>query len=451
MQSSISEIRRRLLFLLLRAFVIVLFLLFVFFSLILGFVQLSSSMPTPFDSVNTIESYYLTNGSWEGVESVFTSMDDQDWIGTTLLDNERRIVLDRRPESTSTIGSHYEFQQNDIVLSLIADGEQVGYLVIAPFSMAQRLEWVRAIILPIGIISFILAVFLVVVAILLMRRFVNPLADVIYAARQVASGNLTTRIPMKGPQDLRSLSESFNEMATSLERSDRQRREMLADIAHELRTPLSVIRGRLEGIVDGIYSENGSQVSMALEQTYLLQRLVDDLRLLTLAETRQLPFDKREVNVANVINSVIEMFSAEAQEKNISLSFPEKDGNLPAFIDPQRFEQVISNLLGNSLRYVMEGGSVWVTAGETPEGVRVTINDNGPGIPEEDLPFVFDRFWRKEKSRSRVSGGTGLGLAIAKQLIEAQNGQIEARNLPEGGLQVEITIGKTTAFPHAQP
>ena len=442
MQSSVSEIRRRLLFLLLRAFVIVLFLLFVFFIFTLGFVQLSSSVRAPFDSVNAIENYYIVHGSWDGVESVFTSMDDQDWMGTILLDHEQRIVLDRRPDSASTIGSRYEFQQNDIVLSLIADSEPVGYLVVAPFSMAQRLGWVRAIILPIGMISFILAVFLVVVAILLMRRFVNPLADVIYAAQAVATGKLDARIPTKGPQDLRSLSESFNEMASSLERSDRERRDMLADIAHELRTPLSVIRGRLEGIVDGIYSENGSQVSMALEQTYLLQRLVDDLRLLTLAETRQLLFDIRNVNTADIIQRVLDMFSAEAQEKNISLSFPEKDGNLSALVDPQRFEQVMSNLIGNSLRYVPDGGRVWILAEETPDGVRITVNDNGPGIPEEDLPFVFDRFWRKEKSRSRVSGGTGLGLAIAKQLVEAQGGTIKASPGPEGGLQISIECPK---------
>jgi signal transduction histidine kinase len=266
---------------------------------------------------------------------------------------------------------------------------------------------------------------------------------VIYAAREVANGNLKTRIPMKGPQDLRSLSESFNEMASALERSDRERRDMLADIAHELRTPLSVIRGRLEGIVDGIYSENGSQVSMALEQAYLLQRLVDDLRLLTLAETRQLQFDKRKVNIGDVMERILEMFSAEAEEKNISLSFPEKDGDLSAFVDPQRFEQVVSNLIGNSLRYVPEGGRIWVTANETPDGVLMTVNDNGPGMPNEDLPFIFDRFWRKEKSRSRASGGTGLGLAIARQLIEAQDGIINARNLPEGGLQIEIRIGRT--------
>jgi signal transduction histidine kinase len=182
---------------------------------------------------------------------------------------------------------------------------------------------------------------------------------------------------------------------------------------------------------------------MALEQTYLLQRLVDDLRLLTLAETRELPFDTRNVHIEGVIGRVLEMFSAEAAEKNISLSFRDKDKDLSALVDPQRFEQVMSNIIGNSLRYVPEGGRVWVTADETPDSVQIMINDNGSGIPEEDLPFIFDRFWRKEKSRSRTSGGTGLGLAIAKQLLEAQGGRIEARNLSEGGLQVEISITRT--------
>jgi len=179
-----------------------------------------------------------------------------------------------------------------------------------------------------------------------------------------------------------------------------------------------------------------------LEQTYVLQRLVDDLHLLTLAETRQLPFDKRDVNIGDVIERVLEMFSAEAREKNISLSFVEKNGNLTTFVDPQRFEQIISNLVGNAIRYVPEGSKVWVTADETADGSRITVNDNGEGLPAEDLPYIFDRFWRKEKSRARLSGGTGLGLAITKQLIEAQGGTIEAKNLKEGGLQVAVELKK---------
>jgi two-component system OmpR family sensor kinase/two-component system sensor histidine kinase BaeS len=442
MRSTVGEIRRRLLFLLLRAFAIVLFLSFLFFTFTLGYFLTSSAAPVPLPFSSTLEGYYLAQGSWDGVESVFDSIRGLDSRRVLLLDADHRIVLDRRVGSALPEGSVFMPQQNDRVLVLNVRGRLVGYLVFTPYTFTQRFGFARALLFPIGIISFILALFLVIVATLLFRRFVNPLADVIYAARNVASGKLDTRISTTGPQDLRTLSESFNEMAASLERNDRERRDMLADIAHELRTPLSVIRGRLEGIVDGIYPDNGPQVSMALEQTYSMQRLVDDLRLLTLVESRQLTFDQRNVNLDSVINRVIDMFSAEAQEKNISLSFSEKNGDLTALIDPQRFEQVVGNLLGNALRYVPEGGKVWVMANEIDGGVRITVNDNGPGIPEQDLPFIFDRFWRKDKSRSRISGGTGLGLAIAKQLVEAQGGMISATNLREGGLQVVVEMKK---------
>lgn len=442
MKSSVSDIRRRLLFLLLRAFVIVLFLSFLFFTFIIGYFLTSSSTPVPFPFVSTLEGYYLAKGSWEGVETVFESVNRLDSRNALLVDSRQRIILDRRTDPGSTVGSSYQFQHEDVVFNLTVRGEPVGYLVLTPYSIPQRFGFARAIILPVGIISFLLTLFLVIVSVLLIRRFVNPLADVIYAARAVATGKLDARIPTKGPQDLRSLSESFNEMATSLERNDRERREMLADIAHELRTPLSVIRGRLEGIVDGIYPENGPQVSMALEQTYLMQRLVDDLRLLTLAETRQLHFDKQEIDIGNVIDRVIEMFSAEAKEKNISLLFTERSGNLRTMLDPQRVEQVISNLVGNAIRYIPERGKVWVTANETADGLKITVNDNGKGIPAEDLPYIFDRFWRKDKSRSRVTGGTGLGLAIAKQLLQAQGGAITAGNLQGGGLQISILLPK---------
>jgi len=282
--------------------------------------------------------------------------------------------------------------------------------------------------------------FVIAIAFLLMRRFVNPLADVIYAARAVADGKLDTRIAVSGPQDLRGLSDSFNEMAGALERSDRERRDMLADVAHELRTPLSVIRGRLEGIVDGIYSADGGQVSLALEQTYLLERLVDDLRLLTLAEARQLQFESKPVDLGNLAQHVVDLFDAEAREKNISLSLNRLSENLIVPADAQRTEQVIANLVSNALRYVPERGKVWIEIAAGDNAVTLSVNDNGAGIPEADLPFIFDRFWRKDKSRSRLSGGTGLGLAIAKQLIESQGGTIVAKNLSEGGLQVSVTM-----------
>lgn len=439
---SIRQIRLRLLSLLSRAFLAVLLLLMVLFPLVTAYVltNYTGAASLRFPLIGYLEGYYQGHGNWDGIESVFHTYDSFPPEYTLLLDKDDRIILDGGLDTASTVGSRYEVKTGDIPFQLFEGSQQIGTLVINSLPLEWRGRMAGGILFPVAGISFALGLFVVLIAFLLMRRFVNPLADVIYAARAVADGKLETRIPTEGPQELRSLSESFNEMASSLERNDRERRDLLADVAHELRTPLSVIRGRLEGIVDGIYSENGSQVSLALEQTYVLERLVDDLRLLTLAEARQLPFDKKRVNIAELIERVLTLFSAEADEKNILLTFSQKNGNLSASVDPQRFEQVMSNLIGNALRYVPDEGRVWVTADETAEGLRITVNDNGKGIPAEDLAFVFERFWRKDKSRSRTSGGTGLGLAISKQLIEAQGGVIDARNLPEGGLQMEILL-----------
>jgi len=167
---------------------------------------------------------------------------------------------------------------------------------------------------------------------------------------------------------------------------------------------------------------------------------VDDLRLLTLAETRQLHFEKKNIDLAQLAQHSIDMFAAQAREKNISLSLEKGNGDFAIELDPQRTEQVIGNLIGNALRYTPESSKVWIVLERTADSIRLEINDNGTGVSNEDLPFLFDRFWRKEKSRSRSSGGTGLGLAIAKQLIEAQGGKISASNLPAGGLQIQILL-----------
>lgn len=446
MKSSVAQIRQRLLVLLGRAFVGVLLFFLILFPLGTGyFLTNISSTETSLrlPVIGYLEGYYLARGNWDGVGTAFQTYDEFPQEYTVLLDVDNRIILDGGIATTSRVGTIYEAVPGDIRLALTANTQPVGTLVIKSLPLAWRGRFASGILYPIFVLSLVMVLLLLVVAYLLMRRFVNPLADVIYAANAVANGKLDTRIHTEGPQDLQTLSESFNDMASALERSDRERRDMLADIAHELRTPLSVIRGRLEGIVDGIYPEKGPQVSTALEQTYLLERLVDDLRLLTLVETRQLVFDKTEVHAGKLIDAVLEILSAQAKEKNISLAYME-DGDIPAIrLDPQRLEQVLSNLIGNALRYVPEGGRVWVTAQESHDGLQIMINDNGTGIPEDDLPFIFERFWRKDKSRSRHSGGTGLGLAISKQLIEAQGGSIEAQNLTAGGLQVKIKLPRS--------
>jgi signal transduction histidine kinase len=446
MKTSTREIRNRLLFLLSRAFVFALLLSLAFFIAVLSYAVLSPRTGRQgWESPGGLFlGYYVGHGSWEGVEDLITLDTELNTASFLLLDADNRVILDRRPDSKTQPGSIYEPAPDDILLDLTLNDQKLGTLVANSDVVFEGWADLGKILLPVGLISFILALFMIVAAVLLTRRFVDPLADVIFAAGEVTQGKLNTRIATdKGPQDLRALSESFNEMATSLERNDRKRRDLLADIAHELRTPLSVIRGRLEGIVDGIYAaDDGSQVPLALEQTYLLERLVDDLRLLTLAETRQLHFEKKSVDLVQLAQHTLDMFSAEAQEKNISLTIENGAGDHQVEVDPQRMEQVIGNLVGNALRYIPDGGKIWLTFEKSSNSAKLFVNDNGPGVAEDELPYLFDRFWRKEKSRARSAGGTGLGLAIVKQLVEAQNGTIEARNRPEGGLQVLIELQK---------
>ena len=169
-----------------------------------------------------------------------------------------------------------------------------------------------------------------------------------------------------------------------------------------------------------------------------MERLVEDLRLLTMAESRQLHFDKQEVDLVPILINTIELFNAEANERNISLTL--ENGNKPCIciLDPQRSEQIFGNLINNALRFVPSGGKVRIILETRADGISITIHDNGKGVPTVDLPYIFNRFWRKDKSRSRASGGSGLGLAIARQLVEAQDGSISAENNDSGGLSVII-------------
>lgn len=428
MKSSVREIRRRLLALLLRVFLAVVILLLVFFltftAYVLTYQPDVAQLRFPF--ISTLEGYYVGHGSWDGVKSAlmfdrFIPVED-----ALILDKDGRVVLDRGSDSTARIGAPYQLTPRDVPFTLRANGETIGTLVVTDLSAPKRLGFAASILAPIGVVSAFLAIFMVLIAALLVRRYVNPLADVIYAARAVADGKLDTRITTSGPTDLHNLAESFNEMASSLQRNDRERRDLLADIAHELRTPLSVIRGRLEGIVDGVYPDSGAPVSTALEQTYLLQRLVDDLRLLTLAESRQLHFESKPVDLGNLARHVIDLFQAAAQERNIALSLKRLSENCMVHADAQRTEQVIANLVNNALRYAPENGMVWIEISSDEKSIKLAVNDNGAGIAAEDLPFVFDRFWRKEKSRSRETGGSGLGLAIVKAIVESQGGSVQA-------------------------
>lgn len=286
------------------------------------------------------------------------------------------------------------------------------------------------------------------------RGVATPIADVMGAAEAVAQGDLDVRVPLPehGPQDFRRLAESFNHMIAELARLDQQRRSLTADVAHELRTPLHIIQGNLEGILDGVYQPTTEQINALLEETQTLTRLVQDLGTLSLADSGQLTLNLEPVDIPEFLDDVYTSFSGQAEAARIDLRVEVLGEKTPADqktsssrtsmtinADPARLNQVISNLLANALRYTHENGSITLRAFPDPGEVTIQVEDTGEGIPAEDLPFIFDRFWKGDRSRARTSGaGSGLGLAITRRLVEAHGGHIEVES--EQGLGTTFTI-----------
>lgn len=275
------------------------------------------------------------------------------------------------------------------------------------------------------------------------RGIATPLADVMSAADAVAAGDWSVRVPERGPRDFRQLARSFNRMTEELARADQRRRNLTADVAHELRTPLHIIQGNLEGVLDGVYAPTEAHISATLDETRMLARLVEDLRVLSLAEAGELPMHWEQVDVGELLADLYTTFAGQAEAAGILMKMTPApgetptDGSLTIEADLGRLNQVLSNLLVNALRHTPAGGAITLAAQPGAEGVRLVVGDTGEGILAEDLPFVFDRFWKGDSSRTRGGGdGSGLGLAIARQLVQAHGGRIG----------VESTAGKGTSF-----
>jgi len=285
-----------------------------------------------------------------------------------------------------------------------------------------------------------LAVILLGLAALFSGRISSPLRQLNRAAQAMAGGDLQVRVRPPMLRELADLALSFNRMADSLEAADQQRRQLTADVAHELRTPLSIIKGRLEGVQDGIYRADPAQIDGLLDEVALLERLIDDLRLLALADAGQLALYVETVDPAHLVRDAQRSFAQQAEQRGVSLrSAPSAD--LPELsADPQRIAQVLGNLVANALRHTPPGGTVSI--GATHDGAAVTfaVCDSGSGIDPADLPYIFDRFYRADRSRTRGSGGAGLGLAIARRIVEAHSGRIWAVSAPGQGTTVSFTL-----------
>ena len=348
-----------------------------------------------------------------------------------LADAKGRVVSDTQDELTGKQISSTELKNG---AAIMVDNHLVGTLIVTPNNIAtsgtpaaEFLTSVNRAIISSVVIAGIIALIL---GALLFIQITAPLRQLKKAAAAIAQGDLSQRVKIRSHDEFGELGQTFNHMAESLSNAEIQRQHLVADVAHELRTPLAAIQGTLEGMQDGVLPLDDEQIAALHAETTLLNRLVGDLRLLTLAEAGQLKLERQEIEPGGFIQQVVERAKSQAHQKNIQLETDIQAGLPNIWIDSDRVTQVLNNLISNALRYTAEDGNITVQASFPSNGssLHVSVTDTGAGIDPENLPYVFDRFYREDKSRTRSSGGSGLGLAIIKQLVEAHGGKVLAQS-----------------------
>ena len=317
-----------------------------------------------------------------------------------------------------------------------AEVRQLAQLLGESRATRQRVPRLAALIsLPIAVLlSTVLAWFIA-----------RPVRNVTRAAARVTEGDLSARAPQFGGSragdELTELTRNFNLMAENLERLETERKEMIADVAHELRTPLTVLQGQIDALREGVRPVDDAALAKLEHQTRHLTRLVEDLRTLSAADAGRLPLELQTVDLARLTQRVTAAFEVKASAKGTALSFHcDLRQNALVQADPHRLEQVLGNLLENAVRYTPESGAVAVRVTQQQNAAVLEVSDSGPGLPEDALPHLFDRFYRVDSSRGRALGGSGLGLAVSKALVTLHGGRLEAANRAAGGAVFRVIL-----------
>lgn len=379
-----------------------------------------------------LATYYQIRQNWAGSEliligaqTMFDKRAERN-LAFFLADGGQRVIYHPQAEQ---VGKALNDVEQVEVIPIQTDGQTIGYLGLSPVQTQQSEEssnfvvFLGRVLLTVAIITGISGI---IFGVVMSRSLTAPLNNLAAAAKAIGARNLSQRVEEKGSDELKAVARSFNEMAATLEQAEQLRRNLLADVAHELRTPLSILQGNLRAILDEVYPLDQTEMARLYEHTRFLSRLVNDLHELAQAEARQLPLHRQDTNLAQLVKTTAEGFRPGAIEKGVAL-----DVLLPADspclqVDPARLTQVLQNLLANALRHTPAGGKIMIRLEPEPGTMHLAVADTGDGIPAEYLPHIFDRFYRSDPARSRDRGGAGLGLAIARAIIEAHDGRITA-------------------------
>jgi len=381
--------------------------------------------------------YYRVKGSWEGIQPFVEQWGTLSERRIILVDTGGIVVADSQEE---LLGKPYEsdspgmileppWQQGTLAMLYVSEAKSAS-LHILYNAVGRFLIWGASVAIAVALLlTFFLS-----------RRILAPVRSLTSAAKRLGRRDFSQKVQIEDRGELGELASTFNSMASDLERAEQLQRNMVADVAHELRTPLSNIRGYLEAVRDGVIKPDADTIRSLDEEATLLSRLVDDLQELSLAEAGELKLACQAEDVAELINHTVAVAQARAAEKGAAVSIDLSDKLPPVNIDHHRISQVLRNLLENAVTHTTEGGVITVAARQQGNWVEVSVTDIGEGIPPEGLPNIFERFYRVDKSRARATGGSGMGLTIAKRLVEAHGGKIEVQSELGKGSRFSFTV-----------
>jgi two-component system sensor histidine kinase BaeS len=403
--------------------------------------------------METLEDYYLANGSWEGIEraELFrrypapSEKHPRPENGLIVTDPSGTVI---RPGPSYRVGDTVPADQIQRGAPIQVDGKTVGYLIFSPPPFDQNsperdfLNRTEQFLIYSALGATAIALLL---GILFSRTLTSPIRELTRATHAMSEGDLSQQVPVRSNDELGELARAFNKMSAELSRSVNTRKQMTADIAHELRTPLSLILGHAEAVHDGVLPPSPENFEIIREEATRLEHLVNDLRILSLADAGELSIHPQTVEPERLLQEVASLYQFQTPRKNISLAL-DIAPNLPVIeVDPGRMTQVLTNIMDNALRHTPEGGQIILSAREANDQIELAIQDSGAGLKAEDLERIFERFYRTDSSRQREdasAGGSGLGLAIARSIIQAHGGQLSAESEPGKGLKVIATLPK---------
>lgn len=398
------------------------------------------------DLITELADYYKTNGSWDGVQHAFdpeVNLPEQAapaYPSFTIADETGHAIFDGGGYQAGDLIPEHEIKFG---IEITLEDEVVGTLIMErmPFPGTPReeefIDRVNLFFLYNAIGAALIALLL---GVFLSRTISRPIRELTQATHAIAQGDLRQQVNVRSRDELGELAQAFNKMSFELSRSVNARKQMTADIAHELRTPLSLILGHAEAVHDSVLQPTRENFEIIREEATRLEHLVDDLRTLSLADAGELSIQTQAISPTRLLEEVATLYRFQTQTKELDLQL-DISSSLPDIeVDPGRITQVLTNILDNAMRHTPANGRITLAASQTSDGVALSIRDSGPGLPADDLERIFDRFYRTDESRARIDGGSGLGLAIAKSIVTAHGGQIRAESEQGKGLTVIITL-----------